>query len=444
MNKQRAISILKITVTALIVVFSIYFSIWKVDFSELGHSFRTANYWYALIIIIPIVLSHYVRAVRWKIILERIHPNVRTGNLFAGVMIGYFMNNLIPRSGELVRPWFTAREEKETTYSSLLGSIVVERFIDTVALLIMIAVILLMDKHLFDGFEEVGVNADVIRPIIYMAILLGTGFIVIAPSKAGLWVAETASRPLDWMARRFGIAKFSRIRASLLDMFRKLQLGFGAVRSPRQLVRVTLHTALLYSLYMAPLWIMFNAFPSGANPEVTLFAALEIYAITALGYAVAPTPGAFGVFHVTARIALMKFAAFTYADAVAYATLTHFVNYCVPIVFGIYYLVTSNMSFGSLMRPVTVVIRARERTNHRSNSHYHQNRHVHRSPLHAAHSPLRAYSFQPYHRRPHDDMVVAQGRNDSFRRTRLPAAAGAGSRTRDHRRLLRTTGGPCI
>ena len=89
-----------------------------------------------------------MRAVRWKVILERIHPNVRTGNLFAGVMIGYFMNNLIPRSGELVRPWFTAQEEKDTTYSSLLGSIIVERFIDTVALLIMIAVILLVDHRI--------------------------------------------------------------------------------------------------------------------------------------------------------------------------------------------------------------------------------------------------------------------------------------------------------
>ncbi len=350
MNKQRAFSILKITITALIVVFSIYFSIWKVDFSELGRSFRTANYWYALLIIIPIILSHYVRAVRWKVILERIHPNVRMGNLFAGVMIGYFMNNLIPRSGEFVRPWFTAQDERETTFSSLLGSIVVERFIDTVALLIMIAVILLVDQHLFDGFGEVGVNADVIRPIIYMAILLGIGFILIAPSRAGLWVAETASRPLDWMARRFGIARFSRLRASLLEMFRKLQLGFGAVRTTRQVILVTVHTALLYFLYMAPLWIMFNAFPSGANSAVTLFAALEIYAVTALGYAVAPTPGAFGVFHVTARIALMKFAAFTYADAVAYATLTHFVNYLVPITMGIYYLATRNMSFGTLVR----------------------------------------------------------------------------------------------
>ena len=350
MNRQRLLTILKVTVTFLIVAFSIYFSLWKVDFSELGQSFKTANYWFALLIIIPIVLSHYARAIRWKVILERIHPDVRTGNLFAGVMIGYFMNNLIPRSGELLRPWFTDQAEKNTTYSSLLGSIIVERFIDTVALLIIIAAIMMADAHLFDGFEEIGVQADVIRPILYMAIILGIVFLVIAPSRAGLWLAETFSSPLLWLSRRFGIARLARLRDGVLDMFRKLQLGFGAIRSLRQVLLVLVYTALIYLLYLLPLYMMFFAFESGQSGQATMFAALEIWAVTALGFAIAPTPGAFGVFHVTARIALMKFAAFSEADAVAYATLTHFVNYLIPIALGIYYLTTRGLSFGSLVK----------------------------------------------------------------------------------------------
>ncbi|MDT8322546.1 MAG: lysylphosphatidylglycerol synthase transmembrane domain-containing protein [Bacteroidota bacterium] len=350
MNRQRLASILKVTVTFLIVAFSIYFSVWKVDFSELGRSFRTANYWYALLIIIPILLSHYARALRWKVILERIHPDVRTSNLFAGVMTGYFMSNLIPRSGELVRPWFTDQAEKGTTYSSLLGSIIVERFIDTVALLIIIAAIMLVDAQLFDGFEEIGVQADVIRPIVYMAILLGVVFLVIAPSRTGLWLAETFSAPLLWLSLRFGLAKLAHLREGVLDMFRKLQLGFGAIRSLRQVLLVLFWTVAIYLLYLIPLYMMFFAFESGHGPDVTMFAALEIWAVTALGYAIAPTPGAFGVFHVTARIALMKFVSFSEADAVAYATLTHFINYLVPIVFGIYYLTTRGLSFSALLR----------------------------------------------------------------------------------------------
>ncbi|PLX28642.1 MAG: hypothetical protein C0600_09475 [Ignavibacteria bacterium] len=350
MNRQRIVSILKVTITLLIVAFSIYFSIWKVDFSELGTSFRTANYWYALLILVPILLSHYARAIRWKVILERIHPKVRTRNLFAGVIVGYFMNNIIPRSGEFIRPWMTDQAEESTSYSSLLGSIIVERFIDTVALLVIIAAIMMVDTTLFDGFEEIGVQADIIQPILYMAIIIGIVFIVIAPSKLGLWLAETGSTPLRWAAQKFGIGALNTLRDKVLDMFRKLQLGFGAIKSVRQAVLVIVYTLVIYFLYLMPLYIMMFAFESGQNAQVTIFAALEIYAITALGYAVAPTPGAFGVFHVTARIALMKFAGFTEADAVAFGTLTHFVNYMVPIVMGIYYLTTRGLSFSSLLK----------------------------------------------------------------------------------------------
>jgi len=353
MNRQRIISILKVTITVAIVGFSIYFSVWKVEIDELTSSFKSANYWFPLLIIAPIVLSHYVRAIRWKVILERIHPQVKTNNLFAGVMIGYFMNNLIPRSGEIVRPWFTAQSERSASFSSLLGSIIVERFIDTVALLLVIASILLVDKELFTGFEEIGVDDRVIRPILYMAIFLGVVFILIAPSKAGLRSAEILSQPLSWMSHVPGLAKTTVLRDALLNMFRKLQLGFGAIRSLRQVAWVCVHTVLLYFLYMVPLYIMFFAFESGQSGGVSMFAALEIWAITALGYAVAPTPGAFGVFHATARIALVKFAYFSEADAVAYATLTHFVNYLVPIALGVYYLVTRNMSVGDLFKART-------------------------------------------------------------------------------------------
>ena len=350
MKRQQLLQFIKISLTVLIIGFSIYFSVWKVDFAELGNSFRTANYWFALLILIPIILSHYVRSLRWKVILERIHPEVKTGNLFAGVMIGYFMNNLIPRSGEIARPWFTAQIEPDTSFSSLLGSIIVERFIDSVALLIVIAAILFFDQELFSGFEEIGVDAGVIQPILYMSILLGIVFIVIAPSKLGLWMAETFSIPMLWLARVPMLGWLARLRASVLNMFRKLQLGFGAIKSVRQVLLVAFHTVLLYFLYMVPLYIMFFAFASGESGSATLFSALEIWAVTALGYAVAPTPGAFGVFHATARIALMKFAAFSEADAVAYATLTHFVNYLVPIALGIYYLLTRNISLGALLK----------------------------------------------------------------------------------------------
>ena len=48
--------------------------------------------------------------------------------------------------------------------------------------------------------------------------------------------------------------------------------------------------------------------------------------------------------------ALMKIVNFSYADAVAYATITHFINYLVPLILGGYYLIANNLSPKELLR----------------------------------------------------------------------------------------------
>ena len=336
MTKQRALSLLKLIATILIVAASIYFTIKNVDFSELGRSFRQANYLVALSIIPVIVLSHFVRAHRWKIMLTGIHPQARISSLFAGVIVGYFMSNIIPRSGEFVRPYVTTQRDDNTTYSSLLGTIIVERFIDMVGLLVIIAAVLYFDASLFRGFPEF---EGAIKNTLFLAIALGLVFIVIAPSRWGLRIAQTISAPLP-----------GKVRAKVLDVFTKLQIGFGALHSTQQTVLVVCETALMYILYMLPLYIMFFAVPSGLAGSPSLFDAVRLLAVTSLAYAVAPTPGAFGVFHVTARVATMSMLQFTEADAVAYATIMHFINYTTVMVIGGYYLVAFNISLKDLVR----------------------------------------------------------------------------------------------
>src|SRR5512133_2168183 len=148
MIQPRLRSIINILITLVILVLSVYFSIWKVDFSELGKSFSTANYLIPLALIPVVLASFVVRALRWKVIIRHIYPEVGLGALTSGVVVGYFMNNVIPRSGELARPYITSQREKSTTFTGLLGTIVVERFIDVIFLLLLIASVLAFDSKL--------------------------------------------------------------------------------------------------------------------------------------------------------------------------------------------------------------------------------------------------------------------------------------------------------
>jgi glycosyltransferase 2 family protein len=337
MNKDRLVSILKIVATILIVVFSLYFAFRNVDFDELVRSFKTANYWLVLLTLPISLLSHWVRAMRWKVILRYIHSEISTWKLFSGVMVGYFMNNIIPRSGELAKPYVTAQGEEKASFSSLLGSVVVERFVDTISLLIIVAVILLFDDTLFNGFEELGLSKSVIQAWLYPAIIIGVVFILIAPSKWGTAIARFCLKPVP--------EKFA---TKIFDIFTKLQKGFGCLQSFNQVLIVVVESAVIYGCYMLPLYILFYAFPSIEHISPTMFDAMKMLAITAAAMTVAPTPGGFGVFHFAAKVAAIKIVGFSDADAIAYGTLAHFGQYLVVMTIGGYFLITRNLSVKEL------------------------------------------------------------------------------------------------
>ncbi len=338
MPSPRTASVVKIVITLLILAFSIYFSVYNVDFAELGRSFSTANYWLPLSMIPVAIASFHIRALRWKVIIRTMHPEVRLSSLTAGVIVGYFMNNIIPRSGELARPWLTAQRESGTTFTGLLGTIVVERFIDVICLLLMIVSILAFDDKLFVGFEDYGLTTASVLRALYPMVGLGVVFLLVAPTKAGYRVAEWVTRPLP-----------PRFRDRVLGALRQLLTGFGAIRTVSQAVQITFWSILLYVIYTIPIYVMFFAFPAESAVSATFFDGVKVLALTSIAFAVAPTPGAFGVFHVTARIAVIRMLNFSVADAVAYAAITHIISYATTMVVGGYHLVVGNVRFGDLM-----------------------------------------------------------------------------------------------
>ncbi len=339
MNKERIISILKIAATVFLLGFSLYFTVRNVDIDELGKSFENTNYLLALLTLPISFLSHYIRAMRWKVILRYIHPEIATWKLFSGVMVGYFMSNIIPRSGELAKPYVTAQGEQSGTFSSLLGSVIVERFVDTISLLLIVAGILLFDDTLFRGFEDLGLSKSVIQAWLYPAIIIGVVFIFIAPSTYGTSIVRLFTKPLP-----------HRFAEKIMDIFSKLQKGFGCLKSFNQVALVVVESAAIYACYMLPLYILFFAFPSSAGASPTIFDAMKMLAITAAAMTVAPTPGGFGVFHAAAQIAAVKILGFTNSDAVAYGTIAHFSQFIVTMIMGGYFLVSRNLSIKEIRR----------------------------------------------------------------------------------------------
>ena len=105
---------LNIIISTILLAVFVYLAFRNVNLSELFGILRNTNYLYIFIgSVIGVILGSIVRAYRWKFILAPVKTGLSFHNLLSSTVIGYMVNNLIPRSGEVVRPYLLGQGRKD-------------------------------------------------------------------------------------------------------------------------------------------------------------------------------------------------------------------------------------------------------------------------------------------------------------------------------------------
>ena len=132
----------------------VWLSVRKIDaqqWQQIKASLQQAR----MVLIIPVIgmllLSHFSRAIRWKILMEPMGYKPSTFNTFAAVMIGYLVNAGVPRLGEVVKCTLLSRYEKVRA-DRLVGTIVMERAVDVVCLALVFLMALFFQGHVIGDF----------------------------------------------------------------------------------------------------------------------------------------------------------------------------------------------------------------------------------------------------------------------------------------------------
>lgn len=291
------------------------------DPAALAAAIRGAQYgWIALMVLI-LVLSHWARALRWRFLLEPIKHGIGIRNLFAGVMVGYLFNNLLPRAGELVRPYVIGKLEG-ISKSAAFGTIVVERIIDTFTFLCLVALLPFMYAgpllESFPWLRDAGI-------VIALVTAAGVAFLVVLMLRRDL-----TDRLLALTARVVpaGAAlRIDRLVHSFLD-------GFLFLTRPANFAVILVLSTAVWGLYILMVYVAFFAFGLG---DLGMSAAVVVQAISSIGVAI-PTPGATGSYHALTSQSLVKLFGVDAALALSYATVTHAAGYLCTTVIGLYYL----------------------------------------------------------------------------------------------------------
>ncbi len=176
-------------------LFLLWLSLKGTNFKELKQVLVSGNYWTMIPVFLVSILVYIFRVARWKILYKGIHLEAKPNVLFAALATGYLVNFAIPRLGELTRAVILKRQQNFQVNHSL-STIVFERIIDVLCLMLIIMVAFLAElgkaESIFKHFTE---NVDWFNPkkIIFVGAALLIGSLVLLAlrrykTQIGEWV----------------------------------------------------------------------------------------------------------------------------------------------------------------------------------------------------------------------------------------------------------------
>ena len=116
--------------------------------AEIKLALKNARLYLIAPVFIILLSSHYIRALRWRLLMEPMGYKPGKANTFFAVMVGYLANQAVPRLGEVLKCTLLARYEKIPA-DKLVGTIILERLIDAVCLLTVFGITLVIQPGLY-------------------------------------------------------------------------------------------------------------------------------------------------------------------------------------------------------------------------------------------------------------------------------------------------------
>ncbi len=272
---------------------------------------REANYFYALPAVLLIWVGLFFRALCWHEILGRRVPYRR---VYDAMNEGYVLNNLLPlRLGEFGRAYVVSRSSGISAIQ-VLSSVVVERVIDLLMLVVLLAAFLPL-------LAGLGAAANVAVISIGIGLLVLVGLVLVArhrPLVQRLAGAMLRRLPGRWLHPERWEARVS----AFLD-------GLAVLRDPRRAFLAAFWSGLAWVVAGYGAWSLLRAFVPGLGPSAGFF----VLTIVGLGIAVPSAPGAAGVFEFAVVEALAVLDV-NRSVALSYALAFHIVHVGVTTLMG--------------------------------------------------------------------------------------------------------------
>lgn len=317
-NPEQKTSWLKLLLALLLGLGLLWFAFKDCDFEMILANLKDLDIFYLVVVFITGLLSHIVRALRWIWLLKPVADrSISLWNSFYATIVGYAVNVVIPRGGEVARLVAISRMEK-LPWAAVLPTMFIDRLLDIASLVILIGVSLtILPKQILDE----------------MPWLVPGGATMAFISVVALVLLPRTHSILSWLQKQPLIDKIlpQPIKEKLSELSAQFDRGTKSLLDPVAYPVIALFTAAMWLFYGLNFYFMLFAFH--IQDKVGVKNCLLTFTIGSSGNLI-PTPGTIGTFHVLVKESLVKTAHIDPNLAAAYATVLHLMCFivvtCVP------------------------------------------------------------------------------------------------------------------
>jgi uncharacterized protein (TIRG00374 family) len=279
-------------------------------------------------------LNLAIRAWRWQYLLQPLGETT-FANAFRATAVGFAASSVLPaRAGEVIRPYFLARHERMSA-TGAFATIVLERLLDTVAVLVLLA------SYVF----VFGRDLDASNPVAFAAVKWagGTAGVVAIGALVVLFFLAKDPARLGRTLSRFGQVLPSAFAALLGRIAEKFATGLGAIRRPRRLLGAIVWSFPLWLCIGLGIWSVTMAF----RLPIPFTGTFLLIALLVIGVAV-PTPGAVGGFHEMFRFGVTMFFGVSNTSAVGSAIVLHALSIGPALILGLLFAAQEGLNLAGM------------------------------------------------------------------------------------------------
>lgn len=308
----------------------------NVDLWRVAGDIARAQAGWLLLSLSTAIVSLVVRTVRWQYLLSPL-GDASFANAFRATAVGFAASSVLPaRAGEVIRPYFLSRHEPMSA-TGAFATIILERLLDTITVLILLAVFVLWfgrevaatNPSAFRALQWAGAGAAAAAAVALVLLFLMAG----DPARLG--------RAMRRIERLFP----SKFAAAIGRLAEKFAVGLGAIRQPGQL-----SAALALSI---PLWLSIGlgiwAMAVGFGLSIPFTGSFLMIAILVVGVAL-PTPGAVGGFHAAFLFGAIEFYNAPREAAVGAAIVLHLFSIMPTLLLGVFFAAQEGLNVSAMRR----------------------------------------------------------------------------------------------